>query len=85
MAVFNCFFVPLNVAFEPSSLDNWVFINFQYMTDLVFFIDIFIMFRTTFINDRGEEEFDSYKIAFNYLKGSLMIDVVATIPFDEMI
>ena len=55
------------------------------MTDFVFFLDIFITFRTTFINDRGEEEFDSYKIAVNYLKGSFMIDVVATIPFDEMI
>ena len=55
------------------------------MTDFVFFLDIFITFRTTFINDRSEEEFDSYKIAVNYLKGSFMIDVVATIPFDEMI
>lgn len=54
------------------------------MVDSIFLIDILIVFRTTFINERGVEVTESYDIAVNYLKSSFIIDLMATIPFDEI-
>lgn len=53
------------------------------IVDVMFIVDIFINFRTTFIDDqKGEVVSDPAKIAKNYLKGWFVIDVMAAIPFD---
>ncbi|XP_022099209.1 potassium voltage-gated channel unc-103-like [Acanthaster planci] len=53
------------------------------IVDIMFIVDIFINFRTTFIDDvKGEVVSDPAKIAKHYLKGWFVIDVLAAIPFD---
>ncbi len=53
------------------------------LIDFIFFIDIIINFRTTFIHPRtGDEESKPKVIAKNYLKGRFWIDLLASIPFD---
>ncbi|KAJ8035142.1 Potassium voltage-gated channel subfamily H member 7 [Holothuria leucospilota] len=53
------------------------------IVDVMFIVDIFINFRTTFIDDqKGEVVSDPAKIAKHYLKGWFVIDVLAAIPFD---
>ena len=53
------------------------------IVDVMFIVDIFINFRTTFIDDvKGEVVSDPPKIAKHYLKGWFVIDVLAAIPFD---
>lgn len=53
------------------------------VVDVMFIVDIFINFRTTFIDDqKGEVVSDPAKIAKHYLKGWFVIDVLAAIPFD---
>ena len=54
---------------------------FTYSADVLFLIDIFVQFRTTFFSVEGEEVRDSKKIAIRYLKGMFMIDLIATIPW----
>jgi len=50
--------------------------------DLVFGIDIFVNFRTTFIDSKGDEIFKPREIGVNYLKFFFWIDLVATLPLD---
>ena len=39
-------------------------------------------FRTTFVNKKGEVVSKSSSIAFHYLKGWFILDLVAALPFD---
>lgn len=53
--------------------------------DLVFFMDIIINFRTTFYDiETGDEVFDSKRTGRMYLKGRFTIDLLSTIPFDNV-
>ena len=44
--------------------------------------DIMLNFRTTFVNKKGEVVSKSSSIAFHYLKGWFILDLVAALPFD---
>ena len=54
---------------------------FTYSSDVLFFIDILVQFRTTFFSVEGEEVRDWKKISVRYMKGMFMIDLIATIPW----
>ena len=54
---------------------------FTYMSDFMFLIDIFVQFRTTFFSVEGEEVTDWKRIAYRYMRGMFMIDLIATIPW----
>ena len=73
------------MAFEPEVFENPTFIVVNALIDLCFAIDIFVVFRTTYV-DRytGGEILDGKKIAINYLMGRFWIDLLATIPFDTI-
>ena len=53
--------------------------------DLVFLIDMFVNFRTTFMDERGEEVADPRRIAVNYIQLHFWIDLVATLPVAEIL
>ena len=83
LAIFNCFAIPVDVAFEPSFMDSWYFLLINSVIDLFFFLDLVVNFRTTFIHSKtGNEIIEPKLIAFYYLKGRFWIDLLATIPFD---
>jgi hypothetical protein len=68
----------------PKSFDNhpWT-VNFDKIIDWIFYLDIFINFRTQFIDPKNDEFVsDSKQIALNYLKGRLIIDILASLPFE---
>jgi len=44
--------------------------------------DIFLHFRTTFVNKKGEVVSHPKVIAINYLKGWFLLDLLAALPFD---
>ena len=51
-AVWNCFFVPVQVSFGPAWGETiWIFI-FNSLIDVIFLVDIFVQFRTTFMHSR---------------------------------
>ena len=53
------------------------------IVDLIFVLDIFIVFRTTILDDdSGEEIRDGKIIAHKYLKGRITVDFLSTVPFD---
>lgn len=53
--------------------------------DFVFLLDIVVNFRTTFYDiETGDEVFDSKRTGREYLKGRFAIDLLSTIPFDNI-
>jgi predicted ABC-type exoprotein transport system permease subunit len=57
----------------------------DHIIDLCFGLDILITFKTTYVNlMTGDEEFNGKKIAFNYLTGRFWIDLLSTIPFEQL-
>ena len=70
LATFNVFVIPLDVGFNPKSFQTGWFDAVNIVIDLVFFIDILISFRTTFIDPRtGAEIKKANLIAQRYLRG----------------
>ena len=67
LALFNCFSVPFEVAYEPMSFQEPGFKTINFLIDFTFFIDILICFRTTFINDKGVEVSDGQEMALRYM------------------
>lgn len=57
LTLFNCFYIPFEVAFIPPII--WGFEVFNYLINLIFYIDILILFRTTYLTPQGEEVTDS--------------------------
>ena len=57
---------------------NWII-------DAAFFMDIIINFRVSFINEKGDEINEPKAIALNYLKEMFWIDLVATIPMEDIL
>lgn len=66
-AIFNCVFVPLQVSFDSESLNSASFLLINSAIDLCFFVDMFISFRTVFIDDKGRLISDDRKMAINYI------------------
>lgn len=85
LALFNCYFVPIQVAFELEYLQSNNFRNLNHVIDFLFFLDMMITARTEYINCKGEECSDPYDIAINYLKTTFILDLAATVPFDALL
>ena len=82
-AIWNSFEIPINIAFEPEAMSHWMFRIIEHFIDLVFFMDIVINFRTTYVNQKTNKTVYEWKlICWNYLKGRFMIDFLAAIPFE---
>lgn len=83
MAIFNCFAIPLQVAFKPPAMSKLYFRLINSVVDICFVIDLVITFRTTYIHQKtGNEIINPRTIAKDYLKGRFWIDFLATFPFD---
>ncbi|BFZ21773.1 hypothetical protein BsWGS_24811 [Bradybaena similaris] len=75
------FMVPFNAAFKKFGR----FRDFMYVdaaVEVLFALDIFLNFRTTFLNKSGQVVYESRTIIINYIKGWFLLDLLAAIPFD---
>ena len=85
LATYNCFQIPLEVAFDPDTFQMKSLKTLSVIIDLVFLLDMLVAFRTTYIDTRsGIEITDTKEIRINYLKGQFTIDFLATMPFDSV-
>lgn len=84
LALYNCFGLPFEVAFTPDAENSALKLGFDFVVDLMFMIDIAIVFRTSYIKvETGETVNDPRVIAKEYLMdGRFAIDLVASIPVD---
>lgn len=65
--------------------ESVAFIIINSVIDFVFLIDIMICFRTVYLDERGQEQYEGKKMALNYIKTSFIIDILATVPFDTIL
>lgn len=85
LAIYNCFQIPFQIAFDPAFLDTQPVNIFNSVIDFLFLMDIVVAFRTTYFDiHSGEEVFESKKTAIVYLKSRFFIDFISTIPVDTI-
>lgn len=85
LAVYNCFQIPFQIAFEPPFLEFSAFTTLNSIIDVMFLLDILIAFRTTYFDmHSGEEVFSGKKTSISYLKSRFFIDFVSTVPVDTI-
>lgn len=94
LVIFTAIEIPYSVAFSEPLDENMstLFENvtpllvFNLWVDLMFVVDIFINFRTTFVKTITDQVIsDPKEIALHYLKTWFVVDFVAAIPFEFMI
>lgn len=81
-ACFNCFTIPFKVAFEPPLMNTFAFNILNTTIDFIFLADIFVTFRTSYIDTYGNEVSQPNHIAREYLSGTFWVDLAATLPLD---
>lgn len=54
----------------------------DYVVDIMFIIDIFINFRTTYVDSSNEIISSPCRIAVHYIRTWFIIDILAAIPFE---
>ncbi|XP_020604757.1 potassium voltage-gated channel subfamily H member 6-like [Orbicella faveolata] len=69
---------PVNIYSDPLVIVD-------YIVDVMFIVDIFINFRTTFVDANDEVVSHPCRIAVHYCKTWFVIDLVAAIPFELLI
>ena len=71
--------LPVQLAFRPNFMQEaWFNYGVHLTLFLIFIMDIALNFRTTFINsESGEEVYSAKKIAYNYLTGMFVIDLIS--------
>ncbi|EDV21067.1 uncharacterized protein TRIADDRAFT_30951 [Trichoplax adhaerens] len=79
LTFFIAIMVPLFVAFKIYSLPVVI------LPQICFIIDILLNFRTTYIDSHGHIVYQSKRIAANYMKTWLIIDLTASIPLELII
>jgi len=86
LALYNSFGIPFELSFKPEIMSGVNFLLLNTFIDLMFALDIFIQFRTTYYHAiTGDEEKDLKKIRNNYLTGRFAVDLLSTIPFDNIL
>ena len=88
--IITCIQTPLNIAFEDldaSKVDNGVksFVILDYIIDALFLIDILVIFNSAFYDEDVELIDDRKDIAISYIQGWFIVDLLAIIPFDQII
>ncbi|KAK9729885.1 DDE superfamily endonuclease [Popillia japonica] len=73
--------VPYNASFFDND-DKRPSVVVDVIVEALFFIDIVLNFRTTYVNKKGEVVSDWRSISLNYLKTWFIVDLLAALPFD---
>ena len=79
--ILTCFFTPVNIAFNFAE-ENLSSLVINYLIDLFYFIDIFVIFNTARYDYLDELIDDRKLIALEYFKGWFTVDFLSIIPFD---
>ena len=77
--VFACLLTPYKISFIPD--DNVAWNQVDIITDILFLIDIIVIFNTAYSDEYYIMIKDRKLIARNYLRGWFFIDIFAIIQF----
>ena len=82
LLVTSCFVTPLELCYK---YEHPAYYFCSYLIDILFFIDMIVIFNTAFTNEDFETIEDRKEIAFNYIQGWFWIDLLAILPFQVFI
>jgi hypothetical protein len=78
--IWSVFIIPLSISFKFRTTVTMIV---DFGINLLFIMDMFVNFKTTYLDDNFDEVLNSKKIAVNYLKGRwFVIDLISAVPFD---
>ena len=79
LVLYNAIFIPVAIGFPSYEGESDLF---GYFIDGLFILDIFLSFRTAYVMENGEINWDAKSIRQNYLKTWFTIDLIASIPLE---
>mmetsp|Transcript_32843 Transcript_32843/g.23749 ORF Transcript_32843/g.23749 Transcript_32843/m.23749 type:complete len:244 (-) Transcript_32843:1170-1901(-) len=82
IAIWNSLAIPIAISFSPDWAEGSLYAVTDNIGNVMFFIDIFFAFNTSYFSADGEEITDRKSIALRYMKGMFFIDFVSSVPFD---
>jgi len=82
LVIYNSVNLPLDLMFYDSDVSFGPTFYFETMIDFVFMADIWITFRTGYIDDNDNVICSRSLIAARYFKGSFVVDTISSLPFD---
>lgn len=80
-AIFNALAIPVVIAFVPLWAEKRAYIVIDMLTNVVFFLDIFVIFNTSYFDKDSEEIVDRRKIALRYIMGLFLLDLISSVPW----
>lgn len=88
LAMYNSALIPMQIFYKKqlhSSLQGDAIAFIDALVDLVFLIDIIIIFRTTFLDPKLSIEIrDPHVIGMRYIRGSLALDLISSVPWSSI-
>ncbi|VDD81701.1 unnamed protein product [Mesocestoides corti] len=73
--------VPYNAAFQRDTNERSLR-TLDMIIEVLFIVDILLNFRTTYVSKSGQVVHQSRAVALNYIRGWLLLDLIAAVPFD---
>lgn len=73
VAVYSGLFTPFQIAFdyqEKKFKDTWWWITLDVVSTIIYIVDIIIAFRSSYLDNFGDEIIDGKKIAAHYIKSN---------------
>lgn len=83
-AIITSFLAPSEFVFKKLQTHT-TYKNANMVIDGIFLMDVFVNFRTTFINHDGQEVKDQKRISIRYLKGMFIFDFLSSLPLSQFI
>ena len=80
----SCLITPFNIAFG-SLQDSFEWIVINYTIDFFFFFDILVIFNSAFYDSEFVVVDDRRRIASEYIKSWLIVDILSIVPFDLLL
>ena len=85
MVVYNTIVVPFELAFNPVFATTTEFAVFDSFVDFCFVIDIMVTLNTAVAAAWNKFTHNHKDIFFKYLRGLLIVDIIAVIPFNTLV
>jgi CRP-like cAMP-binding protein len=83
LIVYSVVAVPYCIAFNVEPPLNGLG-AVDIFVDLIFFLDMMVSFRTCFFDETQKLVTDTNKVAWHYVKGTFVIDLISTLPIDRI-
>ena len=81
----TCMITPIDIAFRPVSETSNINDIINFVIDILFLMDIVVIFNTVYYDSDVNLVEDRKEIANNYIRGWFFVDLLAIVPFDQIL